>query len=621
MKNNKYLTSLALFRELYDNKKRNIYEVLSEFIKDTIFSKNLRQFSAREITDLLNEMYDFLVPEAVIKASLKNLDFLTKENGVYSVNYDDKYNNSGFSERYEKIKEDNDYIVQKLLDYIDFQNNDSQNYNKDDIVKAFCSYVIEEEGSQKYFDLISAFIIKNKENDDFTKKLNSIKEGVILYSGIKYTSNLNEVGSWKTKFSVYLETEILFSLVGFNGGLYKILFDDLFLLIQEINEPLLIANKPKLINFKYFKETLNEIEQFFDKAQYILENNEKIDPSKPAMIEILNGCKTSSDVMLKKAEFFELLRKKDIVLDDDYYYEKENHPYNLEDEEIINNIMKEDSSLELDEVERSLKILNYINILRKGDSKKGFENIGFIILTEKNVTQRIAMVHIKEDGAVPLATSVNWLTNRLWFKLNKGFGDDNLPKSFDIITKAQTVLSAQINFSVSHKFYELKRDSNNGLLNDDVVIAAITGLREAALKPEDINESNADSLLKEISEDRISHFAREHDLLKAENQKSLYEIGIRSKEILEKDAKIVDLEKYKVKFLADERKRKKRKKLLIYILIAIAAVSIILFLIFKKKIFSFLAMVSSIITVLSFLGVKIDNLKIFFVNIVKKIKK
>ena len=65
MENNKYLTSLALFRELYDNKK-NIYDVLSEFIRYTILTKNIHQFNTREITDLLNEMYDFSVPEAVV---------------------------------------------------------------------------------------------------------------------------------------------------------------------------------------------------------------------------------------------------------------------------------------------------------------------------------------------------------------------------------------------------------------------------------------------------------------------------------------------------------------------------------------------------------------------------
>lgn len=620
MENNKYLTSLALFRELYDNKK-NIYSVLSEFIRYTILAKGIYQFNAREITDLLNEMYDFAVPEAVVKTALKSLDFLTKENGIYSFNSDEKYDTSRFSERYQDIKINNDYIIEELAAYINSQKNSGKNYNSDDIADAFCSYIIDEDATQECSNLISTFIIKNKGNIDFTKRLNIIKEGVILYSGIKYTSNLNEIGSWKTKLSIYAETEILFSLAGFNGELYGILFNDLYSLIKEINEPLLKKNEPELICFKYFGETLDEIEQFFSKAQYILENNEKIDPSRPAMVEILKGCKTPSDVVLKRAKFFELLKAKNIELDEKNYYETENHLYNIEDSKTMAELKEKNLTVKHEDIEQSLKILNYINILRKGDNKKGFENIGYILLTGKNITQQTAIFSIKEDGAVPLATSVNWLTNRFWFKLNKGFGNGNTPRSFDIITKAQTVLSAQVNNSISTKFYELKKESNAGSLQEGTIVAVLVGLREGALKPEEINETNVESILNEISEEKISHFAREYDLLKTKNHKNLQEIVDNQKIISEKEAKISELQPYKDKISLIEYKKKKRNRYFKITAITCLVILGIYLLSLKKLIFGVIAIVSSILGILSFFGVNIECVKTFFVKIFKKIKR
>ena len=46
------------FRELYDNQK-DVYGVISEFLKEIISSENKYQFGLTEITLLLNESYGF----------------------------------------------------------------------------------------------------------------------------------------------------------------------------------------------------------------------------------------------------------------------------------------------------------------------------------------------------------------------------------------------------------------------------------------------------------------------------------------------------------------------------------------------------------------------------------
>ena len=89
-----------------------------------------------------------------------------------------------------------------------------------------------EETISKY---ISAFVIKNQGNAAFTNGLNLIKEGVILYQGIKFTADINELGKWNSELTIFLSTEHLFNALGFNGILYQQIFDDFDKLVSEIN--------------------------------------------------------------------------------------------------------------------------------------------------------------------------------------------------------------------------------------------------------------------------------------------------------------------------------------------------------------------------------------------------
>ncbi len=58
---------------------------------------------------------------------------------------------------------------------------------------------------------------------------------VILYEGLKYNPNLNELGSWKNEYTVFLETELLFSFNGLNGEIFQKQFNDFHKYVNEIN--------------------------------------------------------------------------------------------------------------------------------------------------------------------------------------------------------------------------------------------------------------------------------------------------------------------------------------------------------------------------------------------------
>lgn len=532
LENSKCLASLAVFRELYDNQK-DVYGVISEFLKEIISSENKYQFGLTEITLLLNESYDFKIPEAVVKTSLSRLPFLSKSNGVYSVNKPiDQIRNKEFQEKQNKIYNSNNNVVNRLFIYIESQKKVTlSEAEKEIIVKSLCSFMLDESTVQEYSEYIGAFIVQCKSEDTLLAQLDTIKEGVVLYTGLKYNSNLNDLGTWNTQITIFIETEILFHFAGYNGELFKILFNDFFTFVKEINSQSINKNGKKKIHLKYFSEVKNEIERFFKKAEFIINGEDTLNPSKTAMASIVNGCKTPSDIIEKKALFYDLLKTNGIT-EDTYteYYSAKNHKFNIEDQSIIESLQ---SSIVTDyDIRENLKFLNYVNILRQGASDRNFENIGYILLSGNATTIQLAWHDlIKPNGNVPLATTLTFLTNKLWFKLGKGFGKNNYPKTFDIITKAQIVLSTQVNDSISYKYDSLQEKLKKGELNEKQALATIVELRRESKKPEDIKVDDLSDILDTISENNIEKYVQEQELFKIQTQKQKEENENLKKEL------------------------------------------------------------------------------------------
>lgn len=552
----KCLASLAVFRELYNNN-RDIYSIICEFLKEIITSQAKHQFTLTEITALLNETYDFKIPEAVVSSSLSRFKTaLIKASGLYTVADQKTFNITGkLTDKHNEIKDSNETILFNLFKFIELEKKTSlTEEEKTTITHSFVSFIIDENTSQEFSGFISAYIVKEKQNANFTKELNTIKEGVVLYTGLKYNSSLNELGPWNTELTIFLETEILFHFAGYNGQLYQILFNDLLSLIKEINLGSLRKNGKRLIHLKYFSDVQNDIEGFFKKAEYIVQGQDKANPSKTAMTTIIDGCKTPADVIAKKSNFYELL-KQNFIQEDEYtnYYAEQNYKYNLEDQDLENELSKK---IGVENLQSSLKFLNFINIHRKGKNNNSFERMGHVLLSGNSNTLRLAWHEsIKPNGNIPLASNLSFLTNKFWFKLNKGFGKSEHPKSFDIVTKAQIVLSTHLNDSVSHKFEELQSELKSGKLTQEQVVSTIAKLRSEAKKPEDINEENIENILSSIEESSIEAHLKEQELLKQKAKEQEVE-NIQLKASIDESAAKEEILKEEIKRKEEENNQK-----------------------------------------------------------------
>ncbi|MCF7902155.1 MAG: hypothetical protein K9M19_01900 [Candidatus Marinimicrobia bacterium] len=529
----KSLATWAVARELYDSKK-DFYGIIAAFITDIISTQKLISFNLTEITQALKDIYEFNIPEEVVKTSLKRLtDKIKKAQGSYSVCDDSLLSDqSEVNKTFNKINQINNNIIENLFNFIESKTNKRlKDTEKENVVRSFCSFIIDESSNNEYSNDISAFLLTTQRDISLSKTLNTIKEGVILYTGLKYSPDISDLGSWKTELTIFVETEILFHLAGYNGILYKSIFNDFYSLVTEINQKSAKTLGKKLINIRYFPEVREEIEYYFRTAEDLLMNNRSPIAGKTAMETILAGSKSASDIIDKQSKFFTMLKQHSIV-EDTYpnYYAEKNKPFNIESKNILKKYINTGKE---QEYSTSFKYLNYVNIRRNNLHFSRFEDVGYILLTGSKNTFQLS----NELGSrIPLATSLNFLTNKFWFKLNKGFGDGEYPKTFGIITKAQIILSSQLNQAVTSTHEKLNKDKKAGKLSEDEIISAIIALRERAIKPEDITLSNIDEVMESINEIDIEHTIREKQLLKEQVKNKDRKI----KDLLDEISKLVE---------------------------------------------------------------------------------
>ena len=504
------LAALAVFSSLYDSKK-DVFTIISEFIKTSIASRDIYSVNTTQVANFLKSDYGFKIPEAVIATVLGKIAQRTK--GEYIIEDMTNLKGSLISTQYESIQSSNNTIIDNLLAYVEQEEGKKlSDTETSTLSQSFCAFLLEDGANVDYSEYISAFIVKGRSDEQFTHQLNTIKEGVVLYSGLQYNDNVNEIGSWSTPLTIYVEPEILFHFAGYNGELYQILFEDFYKLIQEINIKATQKNGKSLIQIKYFPEIKEEIDHFFKTAEHIVESGEMHDSSKTAMVSIVSGCSSGADVIQKKAEFETLLKTYSIFQEEtfNFYDNDENQKYNIEGDNLLSELSK---SMSEDEIYPHLKYLYYINVLRRGENIQRFENARYILLTGNGKT--IQMAHhplIKTNGFVPLATHLNFITSKLWFKLNKGFGNGNYPKSFDIVNKAQMVLAAHLNNSVSEEYNKIKQKIDDGTLSAEGATAALAELKSRVRKPEDIITENVDDVIQTISDNDIEKYLREREL-------------------------------------------------------------------------------------------------------------
>lgn len=505
------LASYVTYKELSSRGNyKSPYQILAEFIKYIIYEKKLYAFSIGEIKNRVENEFEFYLPDAVLKSALKKIDFVTYDTtGNYCVNVE-KVRVNGELKKYRNLAENTEIsILEQLISFVEEKNYKLNNREKKELMRAFGSYLIDESNGNKYQEEISSFIIKKSDDKKITEYLNSVREGVILYTGLNY--NIDEIGSLKKDLTLYLDMEVLFDIYGYNGEVFQSLALDLFKLARDAN------SKEKRIRLRYFEETKTEIDLFFAKAEEIVKGKVLLKDN-VAMKAITNGCQDVSDISDRKADFYTKLRYSYGIIQDDrdsYYYKSDiaaNLEWTFSEEE------KKDQ-----EVQFAVKMISHINKLRNNKPFYEYTESEAIFITETRKIQEysrkmVDLISNEIDSGkkmVGYAISMGMITNILWYKLSKGFGNNDFPQNINSVLKAKIVLSNLISQNVSKKFDECKKAYQKGELDEQQLAARLLALREKAVKPEDINTDNLEDSLNFDSK-HIERFEAERELHKAQ---------------------------------------------------------------------------------------------------------
>ncbi|MFQ2730522.1 hypothetical protein ACK3YQ_07660 [Aeromonas caviae] len=514
MEDHRLLASAALFRQLHENKK-DIYDVLTQFIRASISWSASWSFNVTECSSSLEHYFGFKIPDAVIKSCLKNrlkrTGEISQQQGIYSTT-ESFIRADLLREEYSAVKSEQEFIIEELINHVEITKAKKLvQPERLKLLNDFHNYFL---GGLKPCEnslLISEFIVKKSISKEFTEKLNRVEEGLILYGGICHSSILANHEPWRSHFTVFLDTEVLFFSQGYNGSLYKNIFNDFHSLITELNSR---TSKDTRIELRYFDETKREVEDFFYAAEKIVELRKEPDPSKPAMINITNGCKNANDVLAKKAIFYDNLRKlriqEEMPLD---YYEPSS--YVVEGKQLLLQLKDEYPDLDHEKTPDILRLFTKINFLRRGVSNRGLEQSSAILASGKYITRTLAFSKIiqQEPKNVPFATDVDYLTERLWLKLNKGFGDSKLPVTFDVVARAQIILSTQAGHKVAEDYKELLNQVKSGKLSQNSAGHLVSELRSRTTKPEDFGPENVEEMSTYLRSEFIEDALRQKALL------------------------------------------------------------------------------------------------------------
>ena len=586
------LASFSTMKSLVDAKQyQSPYQILAEFIQYIVVKNNLHSFTAVEMKNRLHEIFGFDIPEAVVRSTARGLRYIKTENGIHHVNCTELVENSSFEEKKVTAEANNSEVIDLLKSFVQ-EAEPSIALKVDVLTQEFIAYLLDDQQSfisGKYTDLIGRFILKYESNEKVQSALSAIREGSILYIGINH--NIHETGSLRKSLKLFLGTEVLFSLYGYNGEVYKQLAQDLYTQIKAAN------SGTRRIFLRYFSEIKKEIEDFFSSAEQIVEGKQPLFDT-VAMKALINGCSTSGDIKVKKADFFHDLQYTYGIIEDEKssYYKAEDDPYNLE-------------TLSVDpQMYDSVKLISHINKLRKGNTFSDILDSEYLIVTNTGNTLRASKEQVNRimkersvESVCDYAISVERLTNILWYKLGNGLGGKDYPSNVNAVLKARTLLASKISQNISKLYAETRSQFSAGEITEEQLAARIITLRKKPITPEELTSETIEESL-DFSFEYLTRYEEEvnrskealqdkdrqiHDLLSekdsalAEKDSALAEKDRLMQEQQTKTAELeAELAKYHRKDKEIENKRANRKKairLIISIVWKIAALALSIF--------------------------------------------
>ena len=470
--NSQLICSLATWRTLRKSNKTQL-DIITTFCKDIIgkyYTSTL--FDIDDIASKIKENYSLAIPPYIIKEALyKNLkEYLNSEtNGKWRtikqiiVVTEIDENATRYEEEYKIFKQD----LNKFME------NKKQSIDKD-FIAIFNEYILREDRgyidkkeNKEIYAYFAEFLFKNEKYNDL---LQTIKEGVILYQGLTYNI---EKPRQTDKLILFLDTEILFHAMGYNGELYKKRFDDFYRLVCKYHK----NDKTHLLMPLYYSVAIkDEVDRFFYSVATIKENGWLPRTLTAAMQFILEKCETKEDIEEEKTTFFYTLKKEFQIQEYDKSYEdilKESSEFNLEGFDVLKNIKEEKRGYDEEDIDKAVNLLSFVNMVRQCKPKNLFVSKAMLI-SDKNLTNDIAWhKDLMENKTIPLANNLIFFTNRLWEFVETSLGEAITLSSHSPILNLQITLKEILQNNLQQLYdktmKEVKDTDDKDLLKQKII--------------------------------------------------------------------------------------------------------------------------------------------------------
>lgn len=490
----KFLSALALFQEYYRSYKGDVHQIILQFIYAVVDDSHLNTFSVNKIDELLHVRFNIEIPSATIRMCLledksmfgyKNGEFILK--GNISIQESIKENFDSYCSTCEDV-------IAEIKNNIEKRELVTLNKSEEEELRTLVYDYIVDEGngvaSSKYSPYIMEYFVKNEDDQTFCDAMNAAKEGLIIYKGLQYNTQ-TDGATWRTPTTFYLDMEYLFWAYGFNEEYDRQYFMDFYNLVTEINDGTPKHNGQPLIKLRYFKETKEEIDKYFQGAVLIKQHKRLPNLNSPAMCKICNECKDEVDVLKYKSKFYSFINRLGIVVENTTIDVTQHTDKLFETQELMDKLRQTFQGEELEEAISLIKIADYIAILRgKYIQNTKIENCGYIFLSNTNITNRVSKIlHCLDPNAkLFLFTRMGLFTDLLWLKAKKGLIVNKTMPSFDIVGRAKNIMSTLIHTKVCDAYDCLQSE---GYTKEEMVEMYST-FREYDYRPESINSSNVE---------------------------------------------------------------------------------------------------------------------------------
>lgn len=535
---NEQIAAISVFGA-YKAKNKDAYDVIADFTKSAIAIKKEVQITPEVIQGFLRELYALEIPISIIKGVLKNRlkDFVSNNGGAFivkSMPADD------ITSQINELLGSYNVILSGLKDFLTKEKVNPSTYKSDEeyMVSQFAKFIIDDYADDKLVSYFSAYIISMKEEPDFRSYFERFSAGLISYYGLQYFDNTNNIGSWPkdAKLTIFVDTEFLFDCAGYNDLYYKKIFDEFKSLVDEINKP--YKEKP-VIELKCLTETKSSFDRVFNTVKSLIEKKQAPDPSKEAILKIVSNSHDELDVETHKAKILAEVKNYAISFDTNDYSSFSVDPRYVtfgeaEYEKYLNEYNQQYFDNAEGKIDYYTKVLTIINGLRGGVSKTSFEGCRYIFLSNSRIGHKISYDQAKNNNnAVPLATDIDWLVSRFWYKLNKSLSSNRIPLSLDIVARSQASLSEDVCSLIRTRFEDIKKKN----LTDEVKQQLYAGIRTIPKEIELYDSSNLPEILEFISYDSTeAYITAQHKMKEAALRSEENKLDAqRSKAALEKE--------------------------------------------------------------------------------------